>query len=302
MQTGESYAGPNGSAELFRHLSADKAAIYRSIMDVSAAAKRLYRLQLRPDEVLAEAHWPDAPPFLEEVNAALVQLAGWGNLEARPDMARKSNLNDSYRARFLYRLSQGGEAVEAAMGVFVQTLHRRAELQTVALEDITSRLQALQVLAEAGGSHVAKTHETLRDLIRVFEDLAENARDFMAGVTRSIKLQQAEADTVTGYKRRLINHLERFMGDLVQRSGLIANLILALNPRTDALLEQIATREARDAAPGDAQHQADAQAQRWQVWRERWTGACAAGSSAPATNRHRPNCCVRRAGRPSRNC
>ena len=263
---------PNGPAELFRHVSADKAAIYRSIMDVFAAAKRLYRLQLRPDEVLAEARWPDALPPLEEVNAALVQLASWGNLEARPDMARKSNLNDFYRARFLYRLSQGGEAVEAAMGVFAQTLHRRAELQTVALEDITSRLQALQALAEAGGSDVAKIHETLRDLVRVFEDLAGNAQAFMAGITRSIELQQAEADAVTGYKLRLVDYLERFMGDLVQRSGPIASLILALNPRIDALLEQIAVREASDAAPGDAQHQADARAQRWQAWRERWTG------------------------------
>lgn len=46
------------SAELFRHLSADKAAFYRCILDVFAAAKRQYRLQLRPDEVLAEALWP----------------------------------------------------------------------------------------------------------------------------------------------------------------------------------------------------------------------------------------------------
>jgi len=45
----------NTAAELFRHLSADKAVLYRSIMDVFAAAKRQYRLQLRPDEVLAEA-------------------------------------------------------------------------------------------------------------------------------------------------------------------------------------------------------------------------------------------------------
>ena len=45
-------------AELFRHVSAEKAAFYRCIMDVFAAAKRQYRLQLRPDEVLAEARWP----------------------------------------------------------------------------------------------------------------------------------------------------------------------------------------------------------------------------------------------------
>src|SRR5258708_21799215 len=137
------------AAELFRHVSGEKAPFYRCIMDVFAAAKRQYRLQLRPDEVLAEAQWSDGPPRIEEVNAALTQLATWGNLESQPDTARVSSLSDFYRARFLYRLSQGGEAVEAALALFVQTLQRRAELQTVALEDIASRLQALRTLADA---------------------------------------------------------------------------------------------------------------------------------------------------------
>jgi uncharacterized protein (TIGR02677 family) len=260
------------SAELFRHVSAEKAAFYRCIMDVFAAAKRQYRLQLRPDEVLAEARWFDAPPRIEDVNAALTQLAAWGNLESHPDTARVSSLSDFYRARFLYRLSQGGEAVEAALALFVQTLQRRAELQTVALEDIASRLQALQALADETEADVAKIHETLRDLVRVFEGLAENAQAFMAGVARSIELQQAEAIAVASYKRRLIDYLERFMGDLVRRSDTIARHILALEPSIDALLQQVAAREARDAAPGDAAERADAQALHRDAWRERWRG------------------------------
>ncbi len=61
----------NESADLFRHVSAEKALFYRGIMDVFAAAKRQYRLQLRPDEVLAEADWPEqSAPRIEEVNAA----------------------------------------------------------------------------------------------------------------------------------------------------------------------------------------------------------------------------------------
>ncbi|HEX4077989.1 MAG TPA: TIGR02677 family protein [Rhizomicrobium sp.] len=262
----------NASAELFRHLNADKAASYRSIMDVFAAAKRQYRLQLRPDEVLAEARWPDGPPRIEEVSAALAQLAEWGNLESHPDTARVSSLSDFYRARFLYRLSQGGEAVESALTVFVQTLQRRAELQTVALEDIASRLLALQALAGAAEPDVAKMHETLRDLVRVFEGLAENAQAFMAGVARSIELQQAEASAVANYKRRLIDYLERFMGDLVRRSDTIARLILGLDPGIDALLGQVAQRESSDAAPGDAQEQASSRDHYLRAWRERWQG------------------------------
>jgi uncharacterized protein (TIGR02677 family) len=260
------------SAELFRHVNAEKAALYRCIMDVFAAAKRQYRLQLRPDEVLAEARWQAARPDIEEVNAALTQLAAWGNLESHPDTARVSTLSDFYRARFLYRLSQGGEAVESALVLFVQTLQRRAELQTVALEDIASRLNALRALANEADPDVAKIHGTLRDLVRVFESLTENAQAFMAGVARSIELQQAEAGAVVSYKRQLIDYLERFMGDLVRRSDNIAGLILALEPAIDLMFHQVAAREARDAAPGGLQDEEGSQLGYRDAWRERWKG------------------------------
>jgi uncharacterized protein (TIGR02677 family) len=258
--------------ELFRHVSAEKAAFYRCIMDVFAAAKRQYRLQLRPDEVMADARRPGPQPQIEEVNAALAQLTAWGNLESHPDTARVSSLSDFYRARFLYRLSHGGEAVESALVVFAQTLQRRAELQTVALEDITGRLQALIALAGGTDADVAKIHEPMRDLVRVFEGLAENAQAFMASVARSIELQQADAAAVATYKRRLIDYLERFMGDLVRRSDTIARLIIGLEPHIDAMLEQIVEREARDAAPGDARDRADARDHYRRAWQERWKG------------------------------
>jgi len=262
----------NTSVELFRHISTDKVGIYRSIMERFAAAKRQFRLHMRPDEVLAEAPWTDGVPKLEEVQTALTQLADWGNLEAQPDTARVASISDFYRARFLYRLSHGGEAVETALTAFAKALGRRAELQTVALEDIASRLKTLLALADAPTPDAAKLHETLRDLVRVFESLADNAQAFMAGMARSIELQQADAAAVLAYKQRLIDYLERFIGDLVGRSGAIAQHIASLHPRIEPLLRAAAQREARDAAPGDPAAQADALAQRQQAWRERWAG------------------------------
>jgi len=246
-------------------------------MDVFAAAKRQYRLQLRPDEVLTEGIWNDGTrPSPEDITAALAQLAAWGNLESQPDMARVSTLNDYYRARFLYRLSRGGEAVEASLETFVHRMRHRAELQTVALEDIDSRLQALRRLLEDTVSGVdldiAKAHEILRDLVRVFEDLADNAQAFMAGVTRSLELQQTDATALVTYKRRLIEYLERFMGDLIRRSDAIARTLLALATAIDVVLQQVAEREARDAAPGSTEEHAEETRHRLNTWRERWKG------------------------------
>ena len=263
---------PTESRELFRHVSAEKSALYRCIMDSFATAKRQFRLHLRPDEVLAEGQWAGAKPQIEEIQSALAQLADWGNLESQPDTARVASISDFYRARFLYRLSQGGEAVESALVVFERALRHRAELQTVALEDIANRLQTLLGLSAQTTPDAAKVHETLRDLVRVFESLADNAQAFMAGIGRSIELQQAEASAVVAYKKRLIDYLERFIGDLVGRSAAIAQHIIALSPCIEPLLWQAAQREARDAAPGDAEDQADAIARGWQAWRERWKG------------------------------
>ncbi|WP_265922566.1 TIGR02677 family protein [Cupriavidus nantongensis] len=222
----------------------------------------------------AEAAWPDGAPRIEEVNAALAQLTEWGNLESQPDTARVSSLADFYRARFLYRLSHGGEAVEASLAVFYQTLQRRAELQSVALEDIASRLQALKHLLDADPveADVGKVHPILRDLFAVFHSLAENAQAFMAGVARSLELQQAEAGTVIDYKRRLIEYLDRFLGDLVRRSESIAQQIEDLSSRVDSIFLLVAEREARDAAPDNEQDQSYEKVTRWRAWRERWKG------------------------------
>jgi uncharacterized protein (TIGR02677 family) len=260
------------AGDLFRHVSADKAAHYRAIMDTFAAAKRQFRLQLRPDEVRIEAAWPGAAPSPEEIQLALAQLTAWGNLEAQPDTSRVSSIEDFYRARYLYRLSLGGEAVEAALAAFARTLSRQSELQTVALEDILTQLNALLALADDAVPDQAKVHGVLRDLVRVFEGLADNAQAFMAGVARTIELQQADVQAVVAFKQKLIEYLQRFVSDLVGRSGAIASRLAQLDARIEPLLAMAAQRERRDAAPGGEAQQQAAYALRLTSWRERWRG------------------------------
>lgn len=144
--------------------------------------------------------------------------------------------------------------MEAALSTFDRTLRQRAELQTVALEDIAHRLQALRALADTHEPDTVKRHETLRDLARVFESLANNAQAFMPGIGRSIELQQAEATAVLAYKKRLIDYLVRFIGDLAARSGGIAQHITHAGAgaahRLATLSYLVAQRQARNSAPG----------------------------------------------------
>ena len=80
----------------------------------------------------------------------------------------------------------------------------RSFLNLVPVEEREATAEAFQ--AVLGGSE-----------LRGFEGLADNAQAFMAGMARSIELQQADATAVLAYKQRLIDYLERFIGDLVVR-------------------------------------------------------------------------------------
>jgi uncharacterized protein (TIGR02677 family) len=263
---------PPSAATLFSHVTVEKMGFYRAIMDMFASAKRQFRLHLRPDEVLIETHWPQERPSLEEVQAALGQLVTWGNLQSQADTARAATIEDYYRKHLLYRMTAGGEAVEASLQVFTATLARRGELQSVALEDIRNRLSGLRQLAEEQPLDVAKIHEALRDLVHVFEGLAANAEAFMSGLARTIDLQRADVAAVMGFKSRLIDYLERFIGDLVTRSSQIGELLRDLEPSESRLLAVAAAREARDAAPGTTEAQEEAESLRLEAWRERWAG------------------------------
>jgi uncharacterized protein (TIGR02677 family) len=268
----ERSAIPARAADLFNHVTADKAAEYRAIMDVFAAAKRQFRLHLRPDEVFAEARWPSARPAIETVQAALDQLTEWGNLEAQVDNSRVATIEDYYRRRLLYRMTSGGEAVEIGLQAFVEALGRRGELQSVALDDILARLGALERLGRERPLDAQKAHAELRDLVHVFEGLASNAEAFIAGLARTIELQRADADAVIAFKSRLIDYLQRFIGDLVTRSGQIGAALEKLTPHEGALLRVAAEREARDAAPGDEHAERAALDARLGAWLERWAG------------------------------
>jgi uncharacterized protein (TIGR02677 family) len=123
-----SHTLPRSAPALFSHVIADNAPSYRAILDVFAASKRQFRLHLRPDDVLAEAAWQADPPTMETVQQALGQLVDWGNLQSQPDTARVATIEDFYRKRLLYRMTSGGEAVEAGLQTFVDALARRAEL------------------------------------------------------------------------------------------------------------------------------------------------------------------------------
>ncbi|MDT3395410.1 TIGR02677 family protein [Streptomyces sp. B1866] len=272
-------AAPSGHASYspFAHLTAPHSAFYRDVMHAFLTAKERFAVHLRPEDVhaaLPSEHRPAAP---DAVVKALDSLVGWGNLRADPDTSRVTAVEDFYRRRFIYQLTQAGEAAEQALSVYDEALGRRGALQAVALHDIVTQLRALLVIAaehEEGEPDPAKAHLALSTLTNRFEALAENARAFMGSLQRTIDLHGVEVEVFLAYKDRLIQYLERFIQDLITLGGRIARLIGELEERgrVGVLLRLAAAREAADAAPDEAE---SAEARARARWAAKWAGLSA---------------------------
>jgi len=240
----------------FHYVTVEKAPVYRDIMAAFVEAKEHFTVHLRPEDV-QERTGLNAP---EEVQSALAQLVQWGNLEADPDNARVTSVEEYYRARYLYQLTRAGEAAEAALRLFDRELGRRGALQSVALDDVRLRLRSLEVLAEQERPDANEVHLLLRDLAQVFNDLAENARAFMSGLSRTLELRGDDVEALTAYKERLVGYIERFINDLVTASAEIAATIRRLDDASDdqrpieVLLRLAAERDSEDYAPELDEH------------------------------------------------
>jgi uncharacterized protein (TIGR02677 family) len=263
----------------FAHVNAEKAPLYRNVMQIFVSAKERFLVHLRPEDV----HERLSEAAREEVDRALQQLVEWGNLQAEPDTGRVSTVEDFYRARYLYQLTKEGEAAEIALAAYDEALGQRGALQAVALEDIRHQLRTLQGLVTEASPDPARVHFLLRDLSRVFADLAENAQAFMAGLGRTLELRSADREAFLAYKERLIDYLQRFIGELVTASADIARLIREIGvdgegtepSGIERLLRLVADREARDALEDDGETGIPAAAHHLERWRARWEGLSA---------------------------
>lgn len=261
----------------FHHLAAEKAGLYRQVLRVFARAKASFQLHLRPREVVTalgggDAHAIDA----DAIEAALTQLTHWGNLEAFADTAEVRTVEDFQRSRSIYQLTRAGEAAEHAIERFEDEIERPGELKTVALSDIHDLLIELGALAapdDIAAIDAGKLHRTATALCHRFEELTREAQVFLGGLQRTIDLHSLEVELFVEYKERLIDYLERFVGELVRATAKISAQLFAVEAHgLDRLLTLLAERDQLDAlVVTDDEHRAFVERARLQ-WEARWSG------------------------------
>jgi uncharacterized protein (TIGR02677 family) len=254
---------------VFQYLNVDKAAEYRAVMQSFVEAKARFALHLRPSDVrTALADHPEAQCELD-VDSLLRQLCDWGNLASHPDTADVSTVEEFFTPRHLYQLTAEGEAAERAILHFEESLKRPGELQTTALDDIRSLLRELEPLAAAEAPDEAKIHRALSQLVNRFEELTSRAHTFIGSLQRAIDLHSFPFEEFLNYKQKLIEYLERFVGELTRATVEIVDRLAALERcGTDRFLQIAAVRDLSDALVVDEAETAS----RLELWRSRWQG------------------------------
>jgi uncharacterized protein (TIGR02677 family) len=253
--------------DAFRYVNAEKATLYRAIMRVFVEAKQRFAIHMKPEEVFAALRdgTPSGRVSVEqvEVDAALTQLKELGNLKAHADNAEVRTIQDFMRPHLLYQLSAEGEAAERALVFYREQIEQPGELQVAALDDIEALLSELSDLLERPTLDVQKAHTSCTALYTRFDGLAARARQFMGSVQRAIDLQEGDVQAFLAYKERLIEYLERFIGELIVKSPRIARLITAV--------EDVGMMKALDAMVArDVSDVLDAQAATEQRIRREW--------------------------------
>ncbi|MDJ0322372.1 TIGR02677 family protein [Cryobacterium sp. PH31-AA6] len=278
------------SFSVFSHLNAQNSDAYRRVLSTFVTAKERFQVHLRPDDVLsqlrrdsaasdvlasaADAFRPADDLTIEAVTAALDSLVDWGNLQASPDTGRVVQVEDFYRKRHLFQLSQAGEAAEDALERFEEILGRHGALQSVALEDIAVTLHQFVTLIGAEDLDLGLLHQTLAALTVRFTELADNASAFMASLQRTIDLTDSDEEAFVAYKSRLVDYLERFIQDLTVRGPQIAKLLDGADSSSvDRALHALAGRDASAEAPDPDDPESLAEAARhYAAWTNRWEG------------------------------
>jgi uncharacterized protein (TIGR02677 family) len=260
----------------FAHLNAEKSALYRAILGVFVAQRARFVISLRPAEILAglassAVEFGPSPGRVDgpALDAALQQLRAWGNLDDTADSTDAVTIEEFYQRRRLYQLSAAGEAAEQALAVFDDYLHRPGELQTTALQDIADLLDALLPRLADLPPDDAKLHQLLNSLVTRFEQLTSRAQSFMRGLQSTVELHGIAVDAFLAYKEKLIDYLEKFIGELVVTSSRIADALIQLETcGVELAFASAARRELIDVL--DRSPAAAARAE--SAWADRWAG------------------------------
>lgn len=264
--------------QCFSYLTVDKAAVYRTIIQVFADAKSEFTLHLRPAQVRESLHAHDWVLEADEVEAALQQLESWGNLQSYQDRSDAPSLVEFYRKSLLYQMTAAGEAAYASTLTFTERLQQQAKLDARALDRIgegAGQLErlVLNVRDNSASFDSVVVLTTVRSICQDTDELTSRAQSFFRWLHEQTESERADLEAFLQYKEQLIDYLRQFIGELIARGAEIAKRLSTIGEEEFSKIAQItAMEEAGDPRAGQEERHA-LQIEAGQAkWRQRLLG------------------------------
>ena len=234
--------------QCFSYLTVEKAAVYRTIIQVFAEAKAEFTLHLRPAQVRESLHVRNCILEVDEVDSALQQLEAWGNLQSYQDRSDAPSLVEFYRKSLLYQMTASGEAAYASTLTFVERLQQQAKLDARALDRIGEGAGQLERLTrdlrdspQLVDSGVVLT--TVRSICQDTDELTSRAQSFFRWLHEQTESERADLESFLRYKEQLIDYLRQFVSELITRGAQIARRLSTIRDAEYRMLANIAAVE-----------------------------------------------------------
>jgi uncharacterized protein (TIGR02677 family) len=234
--------------QAFKYATVPNAPTYRAIMQVCYEAMQRYVIELRPDEILRGLRTSGYVVDVDDVETLetqfLTPLRDWGNLAATADPAGVERLEDFYRRRLVYHLTDVGEAAHRAVLEVEATVGRSGSLQSNMLVKIRDGLAAL---AEAAGrDDPDELLRLLHDVQAAFETLTHEANRFMTDLGALVGGERETDDDARflAYKQAVLAYVSRFVEQLRRLTDEIVHHLTAVQEAGPDLLVARASRSA----------------------------------------------------------
>jgi hypothetical protein len=199
---------------VFSYVTTEKAPLYAAIMQAFMESKARFLVHLRLPEICDLVQIANAA----EIESALAQLCEWGNLQIIPDRTGIRTTAEFYNPQHLFQVTSEGEAGERSLEFYREAVERKVELPCTALMDIVHVLQELKQLSRQREQDAGQIRRNLLLVRALFEELTAAAQMLVRGLEQRTGVHPPDA-------RRLIDHSEQFLADLVLAQDSIAEIL-----------------------------------------------------------------------------
>ncbi len=201
----------------------------------------------------------------DTADARLSYLVEHGNLARSPRENEAHSVREYLQARSRYQLTQIGELVHRQIEELLGTVEQAREVSSEMLSGILTGLTRLEGYDETSltGTDPDRLASEIGTVFAQFERLVESTRDFYAYLSQVLVRFDLDRAEFQAFKTALLNYLQRFVDDIARHMPQLADVLVRIAPRVDALcaranegqrllsIDGSAARRARGLDPGD---------------------------------------------------